>query len=90
MPSSRNSSTPRITIPRTTTIFCALWSNGTFPEGAANQPVTWVSIEDARAYAAWAGKRLPHDWEWQYAAQGSDGRLYPWGNDWNDRALPPT
>jgi gamma-glutamyl hercynylcysteine S-oxide synthase len=69
--------------------FLRLWANGTFPEGAANQPVTWVSIEDARAYAAWAGKRLPHDWEWQYAAQGSDGRLYPWGNDWNDRALPP-
>ncbi len=69
--------------------FLRLWSNGTFPAGAANQPVTWVSIEDARAYAAWAGKRLPHDWEWQYAAQGSDGRLYPWGNDWNDGVLPP-
>ena len=65
------------------------WPNGTFSTGAANQPVTWVSIEDARAYAAWAGKRLPHDWEWQYAAQGTDGRLYPWGNDWNERALPP-
>jgi iron(II)-dependent oxidoreductase len=70
--------------------FLRHWSNGMFPEGAGNEPVTWISIEDARAYAAWAGKRLPHDWEWQYAAQGSDGRLYPWGNDWNDRALPPT
>jgi formylglycine-generating enzyme required for sulfatase activity len=69
--------------------FLRHWSAGTFPEGAANQPVTWVSIEDARAYAAWAGKRLPHDWEWQYAAQGPDGRLYPWGNAWDDRALPP-
>jgi iron(II)-dependent oxidoreductase len=69
--------------------FLRLWSNGTFPAGAADQPVTWVSIEDARAYAAWAGKRLPHDWEWQYAAQGSDGRLYPWGNDWNNQVLPP-
>jgi len=69
--------------------FLRHWSNGTYPAGAESQPVTWVSIEDARAYAAWSGKRLPHDWEWQYAAQSSDGRVYPWGNDWNDRALPP-
>jgi formylglycine-generating enzyme required for sulfatase activity len=66
------------------------WANGAYPDGAANKPVTWVSIEDAREYAKWAGKRLPHEWEWQYAAQGNDGRLYPWGNcDWQpapDRA----
>jgi formylglycine-generating enzyme required for sulfatase activity len=41
------------------------WKDGSFPEGWANKPVTWVSLEDARAYAAWAGKRLPHEWEWQ-------------------------
>ncbi|MGO4885454.1 MAG: formylglycine-generating enzyme family protein [Bryobacteraceae bacterium] len=64
------------------------WRNGAYPEGWANKPVTWVSLEDARAYAAWAGKRLPHEWEWQYAAQGTDGRLYPWGNAWDDRAVP--
>ena len=59
------------------------WKDGNYPEGAAKRPVTWVSLEDARAYAKWAGKRLPHEWEWQYAAQGSDGRIYPWGNcDW--------
>ena len=63
------------------------WKDGSFPEGAANKPVTWVSIEDAREYARWAGKRLPHEWEWQYAAQGKDGRAFPWGNcDWT---LPP-
>ncbi|MGC1580531.1 MAG: SUMF1/EgtB/PvdO family nonheme iron enzyme, partial [Candidatus Acidiferrales bacterium] len=43
--------------------FLKNWSNGTYPDGAGNEPVTWISIEDARAYAAWAGKRLPHDWE---------------------------
>jgi iron(II)-dependent oxidoreductase len=64
------------------------WQNGTYPEGGADKPVTWVALEDARAYAAWAGKRLPHEWEWQYAAQGTDGRLYPWGNDWDPSAVP--
>ncbi|MES2391584.1 MAG: SUMF1/EgtB/PvdO family nonheme iron enzyme [Acidobacteriota bacterium] len=64
------------------------WKNGTYPDGWANKPVTWVSIEDARAYAAWAGKRLPHEWEWQYAAQGTDGRTYPWGNTWEKSMTP--
>jgi len=68
--------------------FLKHWKNGIYPEGAAKQPVTWVSLEDARAYAQWAGKRLPHEWEWQYAAQGNDGRAYPWGNcEW--QPLPP-
>ncbi len=56
------------------------WKNGSYPDGWANKPVTWVSMEDARAYAKWARKRLPHEWEWQFAAQGSDGRPYPWGD----------
>jgi gamma-glutamyl hercynylcysteine S-oxide synthase len=64
------------------------WKDGHYPSGWENRPVTWVSIEDARAYAAWAGKRLPHEWEWQYAAQGKDGRLYPWGNEWDAAAVP--
>jgi gamma-glutamyl hercynylcysteine S-oxide synthase len=57
------------------------WKDGRYPAGWENRPVTWVSLEDARAYAKWAGKRLPHEWEWQYAAQGLDGRTYPWGNN---------
>ncbi|HEY8585140.1 MAG TPA: SUMF1/EgtB/PvdO family nonheme iron enzyme [Rhodanobacter sp.] len=64
------------------------WVDGAPPAGWDNKPVTWVSIEDARAYAQWAGKRLPHEWEWQYAAQGTDGRLYPWGNEWDAAAVP--
>jgi iron(II)-dependent oxidoreductase len=64
------------------------WQNGTYPVGSDRKPVTWVSLEDARAYAAWAGKRLPHEWEWQYAAQSNDGRLYPWGNTWDATAVP--
>ncbi|MBV8113538.1 MAG: SUMF1/EgtB/PvdO family nonheme iron enzyme [Silvibacterium sp.] len=65
------------------------WKNGTYPQGWDRKPVTWVSLEDARAYAAWAGKRLPHEWEWQYAAQGGDAnRLYPWGNTWESADVP--
>jgi gamma-glutamyl hercynylcysteine S-oxide synthase len=64
------------------------WTGGNFPAGWDAKPVTWVSLEDARAYAAWAGKRLPHEWEWQFAAQSADARLYPWGNNWNAANTP--
>lgn len=68
--------------------FLKNWSGGAYPEGWGNKPVTHVSLEDARAYAAWAGKRLPHCWEWQYAAQGTDGRPYPWGNAFDPDNVP--
>ena len=69
--------------PKDSLNFLKDWKDGSFPDGWANKPVTWVALEDARAFAKWAGKRLPHEWEWQYAAQGKDGRTYPWGNcDW--------
>lgn len=70
--------------------FLKYWRNGQYPAGCANKPVTWVSLEDARAYAHWAGKRLPREWEWQYAAQGTDKRLYPWGNKLDVDRMPPT
>lgn len=59
--------------------FLRHWNAG-FPEALADHPVTWVSLQDARAFAYWAGKRLPTDIEWQWAAQGADGRHWPWGN----------
>ncbi|MGZ3821392.1 MAG: formylglycine-generating enzyme family protein [Mucilaginibacter sp.] len=76
--------------PRDKHNFLKDWKNGNFPVGWANKPVTWVSLEDARAYAAWAGKRLPHEWEWQYAAQGTGGRLYPWGQQRDTTLIPPS
>jgi formylglycine-generating enzyme required for sulfatase activity len=58
------------------------WSDARHPKppaGAENHPVVWVDLDDARAYAAWAGKRLPTEEEWQFAAEGTGRSRYPWG-----------
>lgn len=61
--------------------FLKHWQNGHPPAGKEKHPVVYVDLEDARAYASWAGKRLPTEWEWQFAAQGYTQNAYPWGNE---------
>jgi serine/threonine-protein kinase len=58
------------------------WNGNRHPVGAARRPVTGVNWDDAAAYAAWRGKRLPTEVEWEFAARGAEGRRYPWGNEW--------
>ncbi|MBM3477070.1 MAG: hypothetical protein FJX75_27700, partial [Armatimonadetes bacterium] len=67
--------------PKCRTNFLKHWPRGKMPPELAHHPVVYVGLGDARAYARWAGKRLPTEFEWHRAAQGDDGRTWPWGNE---------
>jgi formylglycine-generating enzyme required for sulfatase activity len=70
--------------PRITENFLKHWEDGNIPSGKDDHPVVYVDLEDARAYARWAGKRLPTVEEWQFAAEGLNTLNYPWGNEMED------
>jgi len=59
------------------------WKDGVYPDAEANLPATGITWYEAAEYAAWKGKRLPTEAEWEFAARGPEPRKYPWGNDWD-------
>ena len=69
------------------------WTGGMPPADRLDHPVVLVSHVDAEAYAAWVSEqtgrrwRLPTEQEWEKAARGSDGRMFPWGDDWDPARL---
>lgn len=69
--------------PADTTRYLRNWNSGMFKQGQDKYPVVYVSYDDMMAYAKWSEKRLPTEAEWQLAAQGTDKRKWPWGDEFH-------
>lgn len=69
--------------PTDTSRYLRHWESGKYRQGQEKYPVVYVSFEDMTAYSKWAKKRLPTQSEWQLAAQGTDKRIWPWGNEFH-------
>ncbi len=69
--------------------FLKNWDGEGIPQGQEDFPVVFVSKDDAKAYAYWAGKRLPTELEWQYAAQAGRYLNYPWGMEYDSTKCNP-
>lgn len=69
------------------------WHGGEMPEGRGDHPVTMVTIADVSTYARWLSERTGATWrlatelEWEKAMRGADGRIFPWGDEWNESLL---
>jgi len=63
------------------------WKDGRIPQGGLLKPVTMVTWNDAAAYCAWEGRRLPHEAEYEKAGRGTEGRRWPWGDDMDPTRL---
>ena len=90
-----DSETGRITSRWNASLYCkvvkgACWYHPTGPESTIhnkrNHPVVQISLEDAAAFAAWTGKRLPTENEWEAASRTANGWIFPWGEEWKNDA----